>query len=67
SNAISPPELLVVNKIDALEPGELAQLRAQLPQAVFVSARTGAGLTELRDRLAEVLGALDVEVSVLLP
>ncbi|WP_280332486.1 GTPase HflX [Nocardia wallacei] len=67
SNATSPPELLVVNKIDALTPGELAQLRAQLPQAVFVSARTGAGLTDLRDRLAEVLGALDVEVSVLLP
>ncbi|MGF6881283.1 GTP-binding protein HflX [Nocardia sp. GAS34] len=62
-----PPELLVVNKIDAVEPADLAHLRALLPGAVFVSARTGAGLTDLRDRLAEILGGLDVEVSVLLP
>ncbi|MBF6174011.1 GTPase HflX [Nocardia blacklockiae] len=67
SKVSAPPELLVVNKIDALGASELAQLRAQLPQAVFVSARTGQGLTDLRDRLAEILGALDVEVSVLLP
>ncbi|WP_024806117.1 GTPase HflX [Nocardia sp. BMG51109] len=62
-----PVELLVVNKIDALDPAGLAHLRAELPQAVFVSARTGQGLTELRDRLAGILGELDVEVSVLLP
>jgi GTP-binding protein HflX len=62
-----PPELLVLNKIDAVDPAELTHLRAQLPGAVFVSAHTGAGLTELRDRLAEVLGGLDVEVNVLLP
>jgi len=63
----APPELLVVNKVDAVEPTELAHLRAMLPGAVFVSARSGAGLTDLRDRLAEILGGLDVEVSVLLP
>ncbi|MEV6276080.1 GTPase HflX [Nocardia sp. NPDC051832] len=64
---VAPPELLVVNKIDNADPTELTRLRAMLPDAVFVSARTGAGLQELRDRLAEVLGGLDVEVSVLLP
>ena len=63
----APPELLVVNKIDALDPTELAQLRAQLPGAIFVSARTGHGIDRLRERLAEILGGLDVEVSVLLP
>ncbi|WP_227980970.1 GTPase HflX [Nocardia spumae] len=62
-----PPELLVVNKIDALDRTQLAHLRAQLPDAVFVSARTGYGIDRLRDRLAEILGGLDVEVSVLLP
>ncbi|MFF0487852.1 GTPase HflX [Nocardia sp. NPDC004068] len=66
SDAPAPPELLVVNKIDALPPTELAHLRAQLP-AIFVSARTGQGLDELRDRLAEFLSTLDMEVSVLLP
>lgn len=62
-----PPELLVVNKIDALDATQLAHLRAQLPGAVFVSARTGRGIDQLRERLAEILGGLDVEVSVLLP
>ncbi len=64
---LGPPELLVLNKTDAVDAADLAHLRAQLPGAVFVSARTGAGLTDLRDRLAEMLGGLDVEVSVLLP
>lgn len=63
----APPEFLVVNKIDALDPLELTQLRGWLPDAAFVSARTGEGLDQLRDRLAQVLGGLDVEVSVLLP
>lgn len=62
-----PPELLVVNKIDVLDATQLAHLRAQLPGAVFVSARTGRGIDRLRERLAEILGGLDVEVSVLLP
>jgi len=63
----APPELLVVNKIDVVDPAQQAHLRALLPGAVFVSARSGAGLAELRDRLAEILGGLDVEVNVLLP
>ncbi|WP_067706702.1 GTPase HflX [Nocardia yamanashiensis] len=63
----APPELLVVNKIDALDPMELTQLRGWLPDAVFVSAQTGQGLDDLKARLDTVLGGLDVEVSVLLP
>ncbi|MRH89741.1 GTPase HflX [Nocardia sp. SYP-A9097] len=62
----APPELLVVNKIDALDPMQLTQLRGWLPDAVFVSAATGQGLDVLRERLDQVLGGL-VEVSVLLP
>ncbi|GGK41590.1 GTPase HflX [Nocardia camponoti] len=65
--ATAPPELLVVNKIDAADPTELTRLRATLGNAVFVSAQTGEGLDELRDRLSIVLGGLDVDVSVLLP
>src|SRR3954466_8273160 len=38
------PELLVVNKIDAAGGLAMAQLRRALPDAVFVSARTGDGL-----------------------
>ncbi|WP_239003840.1 GTPase HflX [Nocardia panacis] len=67
SGAAAPPELLVVNKIDAIDPVELTRLRGQLPDAAFVSAHSGAGIDPLRGRLAEILGGLDVEISVLLP
>ncbi|MET9492030.1 GTPase HflX [Nocardia sp. NPDC006630] len=63
----APRELLVVNKIDALAPMELTELRGWLPDAVFVSAQTGEGIETLRAQLANILGGLDVEVSVLLP
>ncbi|QIS13872.1 GTPase HflX [Nocardia arthritidis] len=63
----APPELLVVNKIDAIAPMELTRLQAQLPDAAFVSAHTGAGIDALRARLGDLLGGLDVEISVLLP
>ncbi len=65
--ATAPPELLVVNKIDAMSPMQRTELRGMLPHAEFVSARTGAGIDRLRARLAEILGDLDVEVGVLLP
>jgi GTP-binding protein HflX len=48
--------LVVLNKADALRGGEGESVRqavaAELPAAVFTSARTGAGLAELRERLA---------------
>ncbi len=39
-------ELLVVNKIDAADEVSLARLRHLLPDAVFVSAHTGAGMDD---------------------
>ena len=49
------PELLVVNKVDAAGGLALAQLRRALPDAVFVSARTGDGLDRLQQRMAELI------------
>ncbi|WP_187776240.1 GTPase HflX [Antrihabitans cavernicola] len=63
----APQELLVVNKIDAADALTLTQLRGLLPGALFVSAHTGEGIDVLRARLGEILGRLDIEVSVLLP
>ena len=63
----APPELLVVNKVDDADPLALAQLRATLPGAVFVSARTGEGVELLRRRIAEALPRPEVEVDVVLP
>lgn len=48
SDAPLPPELLVVNKIDAADDLAVAQLRRALPDAVFVSAHTGRASTGCR-------------------
>jgi GTP-binding protein HflX len=61
------PELLVVNKIDAAEGLTLAQLRTALPDAVFVSARTGDGLERLQQRMAELIEPTDTMVDVTIP
>ncbi|MGE2725234.1 GTPase HflX [Mycolicibacterium pulveris] len=61
------PELLVVNKIDAASDLALAQLRRALPDAVFVSARTGDGLDRLQSRMAEMIAPTDTVVDVTIP
>nr|MDT0667389.1 GTPase [Micromonospora sp. DSM 115978] len=66
-DAATVPELVVVNKIDAASPTTLAGLRHLLPEAVFVSARTGEGLAALAQALAEQVPHPDVEVSALVP
>ncbi|ULE32940.1 GTPase HflX [Mycobacterium sp. IDR2000157661] len=61
------PELLVVNKIDAAGGLTLAHLRGALPDAVFVSARTGDGLERLQQRMAELITPTDTAVDVTIP
>ncbi|WP_322761703.1 GTPase HflX [Frankia sp. Cr2] len=61
------PELIVVNKIDAADPEVLAGLRRGIPNAVFVSARTGEGLSTLVEALTERVPHPAVEVCVLVP
>ncbi|MGV0851479.1 GTPase HflX [Mycolicibacterium phlei] len=61
------PELLVVNKIDAAQDLTLAQLRRALPDAVFVSARTGEGLDRLQQRMAELIPPTDATIDVTIP
>ncbi|MFD7658974.1 GTPase HflX [Actinosynnema sp. NPDC059797] len=62
-----PPELLVVNKIDAVGELGLARLRHLFPTAVFVSAHTGEGITELRERIATLTPRPEVVVEALVP
>ena len=62
-----PPELLVVNKTDAVADLALARLRHALPDAVFVSAHDGAGIAKLRDRIAELVPRPEFDVDLLLP
>ena len=65
--ALSVPELLVVNKVDAAAPDMLARLRRLAPDALLVSARTGAGMADLLAALEDRLPRPEVEVRVLLP
>jgi GTP-binding protein HflX len=66
-DASLPTELVVVNKIDATDQVALARLRHLLPGAIFVSAHSGTGIDELRERVAELLPRPSVEVEVLVP
>ena len=61
------PEVVVVNKADLADPAELGRIRRALPDAVIVSARTGEGIDELRERIAGRLPEFEVNVIVLLP
>ncbi|WP_111765029.1 GTPase HflX [Nakamurella deserti] len=60
-------ELLVVNKVDAADEVSLARLRHLLPDAVFVSAHSGAGMEALRDRIASLLPDPSVVIDALVP
>ncbi|HEY5879584.1 MAG TPA: GTPase HflX [Nakamurella sp.] len=66
-DALGVPEIIVVNKIDAADEMTLTRLRHALPGAVFVSARTGAGIEDLRERIAAALPDPAVAVNVLMP
>ncbi len=60
-------EQLVINKTDAADAATLAALRTQHPDALFVSARTGQGIAELKRRVEERLPRPAVEVRALVP
>ncbi len=61
------PQILVLNKSDLLDPTERENLRASEPGAVVVSARTGAGLDELRRRLVAVARERLVTFDAMIP
>ena len=65
--AADVPEQLVVNKTDAADAETLLALRGRYPDAVLVSARTGAGIDELGSRLEQRLPRPEVEVRALVP
>lgn len=66
-DALDVPEIVVVNKSDLMDPALLQRLAQAEPGAIAVSARTGAGLDELRGRIAVGLPRPDVAVSLLVP
>ncbi|RBP67847.1 GTP-binding protein HflX [Brevibacterium sanguinis] len=61
------PELLVFNKSDIADETVVTGLRAEYPNARFVSAATGEGLDGLVETIESMLPSPNVEVSVLIP
>ncbi|MDR1152732.1 MAG: GTPase HflX [Bifidobacteriaceae bacterium] len=61
------PEVLAVNKADIADDATLASLAGRHPGAIAVSARTGDGLAELGERIAQALPRPRVEVDVVVP
>ncbi len=61
------PELVVFNKIDAIDATALDRLRALHEEAVFISAQTGDGVPELLEDIVVGLSALSVEIDYSIP
>ncbi len=65
--ADSSPRVLVLNKIDLLDEGTRHELRLRHPEAVLVSAGTGAGLDELAARIESELRHTLCPLDLLVP
>ncbi len=61
------PEIVVLNKADAADRDVVARMLRREKSAVVVSARTGAGVEELRQKVAAALPRPRVELHVLVP
>ena len=61
------PQMLVINKIDAIDPLARRRLQNRFPDAVLISARTGENLDELKRRVAEFFASRYVDVRLLVP
>jgi len=61
------PTLTVFNKTDAADAASLAHARALAPDALFISARTGAGLEALLDRCSELIAGEFGSAALLVP
>jgi GTP-binding protein HflX len=61
------PRLLVLNKVDLLEPGERAEVDLRNPGAVLVSALAGDGLDELRAGVEEAFEDTLEDIELLVP
>jgi GTP-binding protein HflX len=60
-------ELVVVNKIDAAKPEVIAELRMLIPEAVFISSKTGEGIDALLEVIDKKLAAADLVIDLILP
>ncbi|HET6501336.1 MAG TPA: GTPase HflX [Amycolatopsis sp.] len=62
-----PPELIVINKVDAADELSLVRLRHLLPDAVVVSAHTGDGMAALVEAVSDRLPRPELTIEALVP
>jgi GTP-binding protein HflX len=58
--------ILVLNKVDQIDRGQLASLLGRYPNAIPISAHTGQGLTQLNEAVSQALthNFLDIDVEM---
>jgi GTP-binding protein HflX len=65
--ALDVPAQLVMNKIDRLSPGELAELEVEQPDAWFISARQPEDVRATRQRIIQFFEARYAEAELVVP
>ncbi len=61
------PEIVAFNKSDLVDDDRKLVLRGLEPTAIFVSARSGEGIDALVERIAELIPAPEIEMTMLVP
>jgi len=61
------PEIIVLNKADAAGPFILERMRQREPNHIIVSARTGEGIDELKQKIADTIPRPSILVKLLVP
>lgn len=59
--------LLVFNKIDAIDPHRITELRQQYPDAVFISAEREIGLSRLEEKIQDLIEEDFVTETIVIP
>lgn len=61
------PEIIVLNKADAADPFVVERVRQHERNTVVVSARTGEGIDELQQKIADTIPRPSTELNLLIP
>lgn len=65
--ALQIPEIIILNKVDIADPFVVERLRQHEDRTVMVSARTGQGIEELLEIIAEAIPHPSVPLTLLIP
>lgn len=61
------PEIIVLSKIDAADPIDVAALRSRYPNSFAVSSLTSEGIEELKEGIAAALPRPDTAINLIVP